>query len=61
MMTSEVKDVLVEVLTNIVLEHQKRRADATEDVVKAFMSVRELEIRTKKKSESGPETKEDAK
>ena len=57
MMTSEVKEELVNVLTKIVLEHQKRRASATEDVVKAFMSVRELEIRTKKES-PGPETKD---
>ena len=65
MMTSEVKEELVNVLTKIVLEHQKRRASATEDVVKAFMSVRELEIQTKKKGgssndeeSSGPETKD---
>ena len=45
MLTGDVKQELVNVLTKIVLEHQKRRSSATEDVVKEFMKVRALEIR----------------
>lgn len=47
MLTGEIKQKLADVLTPIVLNHQKRREEATLEVVKQFMSVRPLEIRTK--------------
>jgi len=42
LMTGEVKKILIEVLTDLVAEHQKRRALVTDEVVKKFMSVREM-------------------
>jgi len=38
MMTGEVKKILIDLLVGITLDHQKRRADVTEEMVDAFMS-----------------------
>jgi tryptophanyl-tRNA synthetase len=42
MLTGDVKKELIGVLTELVNEHQARRALVTEDVVKDFMRIREL-------------------
>jgi tryptophanyl-tRNA synthetase len=42
LLTGEVKKILVEVLTELVEAHQKRRALVTDEMVKKFMSVREM-------------------
>lgn len=44
MMTGEVKGKLIALLTEMVTEHQARRAEVTDDVVKQIMSVRPLEF-----------------
>lgn len=44
LMTGDVKARLIEVLVPVIEEHQRRRKLATDDVVKHFMSVRELEF-----------------
>lgn len=44
MLTGEVKQRLIEVLTPMVLEHQRRRAAVTDETVKAFMAVRPLDF-----------------
>lgn len=43
MLSSEVKKVLIDVLQNLVTEHQERRAKVTDDVVREFMSIRTLQ------------------
>ena len=48
MLTGEVKARLVDVLAPMVAEHQKKRADVTNEVVKAYMSVRPLQMDVKK-------------
>lgn len=57
LLSGEVKQKLVDVLTPLVLEHQKRRAEATPDVVKKFMAVRKLRLTTRKEDTSGASTK----
>lgn len=42
MLTSEVKNELIRVVSNIVIRHQEARARVTEDMVDAFMSVRSM-------------------
>jgi tryptophanyl-tRNA synthetase len=42
MLSGEVKKELIGVLSDMVGEHQARRKDVTEEVVKEFMRVREL-------------------
>lgn len=42
MMTGEVKKELIACLTDLTREHQERRALVTEEVLKQFMTVREL-------------------
>ena len=42
MLTGEVKGRLIEVLTEMVVRHQKARAAVTEDVIDAFMAERPL-------------------
>jgi tryptophanyl-tRNA synthetase len=42
MMTSEVKKELINVLTKVITEHQKRRALVTDEEVKKFMELRPL-------------------
>ena len=42
MLTGEVKKILIELLVNITKEHQERRAEVSEDMVDAFMSVRKF-------------------
>lgn len=44
MLTGEVKAELIEVLTQKVFRHQEARAAVTDEVVKAFMSVRPLQF-----------------
>eukprot|EP01114_Cavostelium_apophysatum_P004899 TRINITY_DN1534_c0_g1_i1.p1 TRINITY_DN1534_c0_g1~~TRINITY_DN1534_c0_g1_i1.p1 ORF type:complete len:435 (+),score=122.15 TRINITY_DN1534_c0_g1_i1:52-1305(+) len=44
MMTSEVKAILIQVMTELVQRHQEARAAVTDDVIEAFMSVRKLEF-----------------
>lgn len=44
MLTGEIKKELVDVLTPIILEHQRARAAVTDDVVKAFLTPRKLEF-----------------
>mgnify|MGYP001810841634 CR=1 FL=1 len=43
MMTSEVKNELIEILTKIVVTHQENRAKVTEEQVRAFMKIRPLD------------------
>lgn len=42
MMTSEIKQLLVDVLQPLVADFQRARAAVTDDVVNAFMTVRKL-------------------
>jgi len=44
LMTGQVKGILIELLSNMVEEHQKRRAGVTDEVVKSFMDVRPLDF-----------------
>jgi len=48
LLTGEVKARLIDVLSPMVAEHQKRRADVTNEVVKAYMSIRPLHMDVKK-------------
>ena len=40
----EVKKVLIDVVTPIVMKHQQARARVTEEMVDAFMAVRKLQL-----------------
>lgn len=42
MLTGELKKILIECITKIVLEHQSNRSKITDDVVKEFMTPRKL-------------------
>ncbi|EFA07367.1 tryptophan--tRNA ligase, cytoplasmic [Tribolium castaneum] len=42
LLTGELKKILVDILTPIVMQHQERRAKVTDDVIKQFMTPREL-------------------
>lgn len=42
MLTGEIKKLLIDVLQPIVTEHQKRRAEVTDEIVKEFMTPRSL-------------------
>ena len=44
MLTGELKKMLIDLLQKLVEEHQKRRAEVTDDVVKQFMTPRALNI-----------------
>jgi tryptophanyl-tRNA synthetase len=44
MLTSEIKQILIDTLVPMVLAHQEARKRVTDDVVKAFMAVRPLEL-----------------
>jgi tryptophanyl-tRNA synthetase len=44
MLTGQIKQELVDVLTPLVLEHQRARAAVTDDVVRAFLTPRKLEF-----------------
>ena len=44
MLTGHVKKELISVIQKLVAEHQERRAQVTDDTVKAFMEVRELDF-----------------
>lgn len=45
MLTGELKQILVEVLQKLVLDHQKKRAEVTDDIVKQFMTPRPLNFK----------------
>jgi tryptophanyl-tRNA synthetase len=42
LLTGEVKKILADVLSDVVVAHQQARARVTDDVLDAFMTVREL-------------------
>lgn len=42
LLTGELKKILIETLTPIITEHQQRRAEVTDDVLKTFMTPRKL-------------------
>ena len=42
LLTGEVKKVLIDLLVKITQEHQKCRAEVTEEMVDAFMAVRKM-------------------
>jgi len=42
LLTGEVKQILVDVLTELVVNHQEARKGVTEEVVDAFLAVRKL-------------------
>lgn len=44
MLTGEVKKELINILQEMVKDHQERRVKVTEDVLREFMSVRPLEF-----------------
>lgn len=50
LLTGEVKARLIEVLSPMVAEHQKRRAEVTNEVVKAYMNIRPLHMEVKRPS-----------
>ena len=45
MLTGELKKILIEVLQGLVAQHQERRKEVTLDVVKLFMTPRQLDFR----------------
>jgi len=45
MLTSEIKQILIDVLTDLVIRHQEARATVTEDVVTAFLTPRKLHFK----------------
>ena len=45
MLTGELKSILVRELTDLVTKHQAARSAVTDDIVREFMSVRQLETR----------------
>ncbi|RZF34171.1 hypothetical protein LSTR_LSTR003581 [Laodelphax striatellus] len=47
LLTGELKKILVETLQPIIAEHQKRRAEITDDVVKQYMTPRKLNFTIK--------------
>lgn len=42
MLTGEVKKILIKILVDKVESHQQERSKVTEDIVDAFMSVRDM-------------------
>jgi len=44
MLTSEVKKVLIEVLSKLITEHQQKRAKITTEDVRAFMKIRQIKV-----------------
>eukprot|EP00808_Paulinella_micropora_P030108 g78514.t1 len=44
MLTGEIKKILIDVVTPLVLAQQKRRAQVTDDVVKTFMALRKFDF-----------------
>lgn len=44
MLTSEIKQILIDTLVPMVVAHQEARKKVTDDVVKHFMSVRPLQL-----------------
>mmetsp|Transcript_34019 Transcript_34019/g.30802 ORF Transcript_34019/g.30802 Transcript_34019/m.30802 type:complete len:322 (+) Transcript_34019:422-1387(+) len=66
MMTSEIKEILIKILTDIVTEHQERRKKITEADVLKFMEVRKIDVhmppdRTKKEGEEAEKKPEEKK
>lgn len=44
MLTGEIKKILIDVLTEMVEEHVRRRGEVNEEVIRSFMAVRPLEF-----------------
>ena len=44
MLTSEIKQILIDTLVPMVQQHQEARKKVTDEVVKQFMSVRQLQF-----------------
>ncbi len=44
MLSGEIKKELVQVITPLILEHQRARATITDDIVRAFLTPRRLEF-----------------
>lgn len=42
MLTSEIKKILIDLLVSIVLEHQRKRSEVTEEMIDEFMRIRPL-------------------
>lgn len=45
MLTGELKKILIDVLQDLVAKHQERRTEVTMDVVRQFMTPRQLTFR----------------
>ena len=58
MLTGQVKGVLIDLLTEMVKEHQARRAKVTDEEVKEFLSVRKLDFKWPERKETLPKTEE---
>lgn len=44
MLTGEIKKILIDTLVPMIEEHKRRRAAVTEEVLRDFMTVRELQF-----------------
>ncbi|GKT28771.1 tRNA synthetase class I family protein, partial [Aduncisulcus paluster] len=44
MLTGEVKAILIKILQDMVLDHQEKRKDVTDEVVQHFMTPRRMEV-----------------
>jgi tryptophanyl-tRNA synthetase len=44
MLTNDVKQVLIDVLTPLIMKHRHKRAEITDEIVKTFMSIREIKL-----------------
>ena len=42
MLTGELKQILIQVLQELVAEHQRRRAEVTDEMIREFMTPRKL-------------------
>jgi len=47
MLTGDVKQILIDVLNDVIAKFRKQRAAVTDDVLESFMSVRNMQQRTK--------------
>jgi len=68
-LTSDVKKVLIEVLTKLITDHQQKRAKITEEDVRAFMKIRQIKVdvppnlvgdQDKEKAAAKPDEKKEA-
>jgi len=69
LLTSDVKKVLIEVLTKLITDHQQKRAKITEEDVRAFMKIRQIKVdvppnlvgdQDKEKAAAKPDEKKEA-